>query len=268
MDVTSYLLGKKAGGGSTPVLQDKEVEITQNGETTITADSGYDGLSSVDITTNVPSQKYAPRYISFAGYPGSEFDYEIENLDTKNLTLMQQILSNCSNLASADISGWDASNVVYASNVFADCSNLISVNANNLITSKTQYITGFFYNCKKLTNVSVENWDTSGVLNMMEMFRNCEALTTLDISSFTSTSLTNCSKMFTGCKNLRHIDMRSFNFTKSGMTTTELFGFYAQMGDPPNDCEIIVADATQKAWINTNFSRLTNVKTVAEYEGS
>ena len=32
MDIPSYVLGKKAGGGSTPVLQDKEVEITENGE--------------------------------------------------------------------------------------------------------------------------------------------------------------------------------------------------------------------------------------------
>lgn len=54
MDITSYLLGKKAGGGGTPVsLQDKEVTITENGETEVTADSGYDGLSKVDITTNV-----------------------------------------------------------------------------------------------------------------------------------------------------------------------------------------------------------------------
>ena len=54
MDIFSYLLGKKAGGGGTANLQSKEVTITQNGETTIQADEGYDGLSSVSITTNVP----------------------------------------------------------------------------------------------------------------------------------------------------------------------------------------------------------------------
>lgn len=56
MDITSFLIGKEVGGGSapTPTYQDKEITITQNGEQTITADSGYDALSSVEITTNVP----------------------------------------------------------------------------------------------------------------------------------------------------------------------------------------------------------------------
>ena len=53
MDVTSYLLGKNAGGGSTPNLQNKEITITQNTTTTVTPDAGYDGLSSVEVTTNV-----------------------------------------------------------------------------------------------------------------------------------------------------------------------------------------------------------------------
>ena len=56
LDITSYIMGKKAGGGPapTPTYQDKEITITENGEQTITADSGYDALSSVEITTNVP----------------------------------------------------------------------------------------------------------------------------------------------------------------------------------------------------------------------
>ena len=55
MDITSYLLGKKAGGGGggTPNLQSKDISITTNGTQTVTADTGYDGLSDVDIATNV-----------------------------------------------------------------------------------------------------------------------------------------------------------------------------------------------------------------------
>lgn len=53
MDITSYLLGKGQGGGEVN-LQDKEVTITQNGTQTITKDSGYDGLNSVEVTTNIP----------------------------------------------------------------------------------------------------------------------------------------------------------------------------------------------------------------------
>jgi hypothetical protein len=54
MDITSYLLGKQAGGGGSSTLQnDKEVTVTSNGTSVITPDSGYDGVKKVSLTTNV-----------------------------------------------------------------------------------------------------------------------------------------------------------------------------------------------------------------------
>lgn len=41
------------GGGSSSKLQTKSVNITQNGESRVTPDAGYDGLRKVNITTNV-----------------------------------------------------------------------------------------------------------------------------------------------------------------------------------------------------------------------
>lgn len=38
-----------------PNLQDKSIEITENGTTNIKADEGYDGLNNVEVTTNVAS---------------------------------------------------------------------------------------------------------------------------------------------------------------------------------------------------------------------
>lgn len=42
-------------GGKEPVLQDKSVEITENTTTTYTADEGFDGLKSLEVTTNIAS---------------------------------------------------------------------------------------------------------------------------------------------------------------------------------------------------------------------
>ena len=38
-----------------PILQDKSIEITENGTTNITADEGFDGLNNVEVVTNVAS---------------------------------------------------------------------------------------------------------------------------------------------------------------------------------------------------------------------
>ena len=55
MDITSYLLGKQAGGGggSATLQTNKAVTITTNGETEVNPDEGYDGLKKATVTTNV-----------------------------------------------------------------------------------------------------------------------------------------------------------------------------------------------------------------------
>ena len=52
-DYFDILLAKKLAGGTPASLQTKSVTITENGDTTVTADEGYDGLEQVNVTTNV-----------------------------------------------------------------------------------------------------------------------------------------------------------------------------------------------------------------------
>lgn len=54
LDVNNYGLQSMiaSGGGSEVNLQSKDITINQNGTTTVTADTGYDGLSDVDVTVS------------------------------------------------------------------------------------------------------------------------------------------------------------------------------------------------------------------------
>lgn len=72
---TAFVNGQMVTGSYTPPtvsLQSKDVTITENGTTTIEPDSGYDGLSDVDVTVNVSGPAKVPeRDVNFYDYDGT-----------------------------------------------------------------------------------------------------------------------------------------------------------------------------------------------------
>lgn len=135
----------------------------------------------------------------------------------------------------------------------------------NFNTSNVTNMEGMFGRIKTDTVILGSNFDTRKVTTMRNMFAYGYAnLKYLDLSMCYTPVLTTTQQMFNNCKSLTRIDMRNFNFS-SVTNYTNMFGSSASNGVPDN-CLIIVADDTQKTWITSKFSRLTNVKTVAEYE--
>ena len=99
------------------------------------------------------SSKYAPRFIRFYNYKGTELNEEIANLDTSNITDMSYMFYTNNMLQSLDLSNFDVSNVTNMG--------------------------GMFQNCYKLSNLYLGTFDTSKVTSMNRMFEGCKLLVTI-----------------------------------------------------------------------------------------
>lgn len=236
MDIVSYLLGKNSSGGSSS-LQEKDITITENKLTQVTADSGYSGLSKVNITTNVPS--------------ASDYFNTTISDNTNNANIPTQIL-----LKTPDIQV--ANNVTSLYLGFAN--SKMSIFPKITFGSNIQGVGSLFQGCSSATTIDCSGFNTTGVLVMSSMFESCSKLTSLDLSNFYTPNIANVYHMFYGCSSLQHLDIR--NMTLSGITSSS--SYQGMFGSVPNNCEIIVKDNVEKEWITSKFTNLTNVKTVAE----
>ena len=130
--------------------------------------------------------KYAPRYISFYQYQGTELDYEISTIDTSNVANMSNMFTNCSNLTSLDLSIFDTNNVTNMSYMFSACSSLTSLNLSSFNTSSVTNMSSMFRNCSKLTNLNISNFDFTKVISYSNIFdnvpSNCEIIVKDDTS--------------------------------------------------------------------------------------
>ena len=94
---------------------------------------------------------------------------------------------------------------------------------------------------------------------MTSMFSYCSSLTSLDLSSFNTSKITNMSYLFDDCTKLKNLNISNFDFTNVTIYTNIFHSV-------PNDCYILVKDATAKDWITSKFTNLTNIHYVGEIE--
>jgi surface protein len=130
----------------------------------------------------------------------------------------------------------------------------------NLDTSNMTSMATMFYSCTTLTSIDLSNFNTTNVTDMGAMFQGCMSLTEIDASSFITTNVEKFDGMFSSCFGINKIDIRQLTF-KNGATINYMFS------SVPDNCLIIVKSDTEKTKILNEFSNLTNVKTVSEYEG-
>ena len=143
MDITSYLLGKKAAGGGSSGLDWSAIGYSAT-PTTLTEDYNYakqiyDNWSTA--TTSMDSM-----------FAGKQL-YVIPLINTSNITSMKYAFQKCYGLTECPL--LDTSNATTMQSMFGDCYSLRKIPQLN--TSKITRISSMFSNCVSLTDESLNN---------------------------------------------------------------------------------------------------------------
>ncbi len=125
--------------------------------------------------------------------------------------------AECKNLTSivGMESNLNTSEVTDMQNMFYYCKDLTSLNVTNFDTENVTNMSGMFWLCNSITNIDLSSFNTENVTDMSNMFCRCVWLNALDVTSFNTGNVTNMSHMFDGCSyhsrsQMRTLDLSSF----------------------------------------------------------
>lgn len=138
----------------------------------------------------------------------------IENLNTSNVTYMNEMFDQCSNLETLDLSHFNTEKVENMSNMFNGCTKLHDLNISSFNTENVTNMYGMFYGCSSLETLDLSHFNTKNVLytGLCYMFNGCSSLSSLDVSNFTTDKpRMQLDGLFQGCSSLQTLDLSSFS---------------------------------------------------------
>lgn len=146
-------LENKIESGEPLLLQDKSIEITENGTTNIVADEGYDGLNSVEVITNVGGSGDNDMSIVFSdldndGYPTS---LSVKADKIPNMAFQHYSISYTGIFMKLKTAVIDAQSIGQGAFRLVLFENLILSDRLNSIGQQA------FENCQKLTSITFPN---------------------------------------------------------------------------------------------------------------
>lgn len=180
-------------------------------------------------------------------------ELDLSMFDTSNVTSMGSMFTNCSKLKSVDLSSFNTSKNTSTYHMFFECNSLESIDLSNFDTSNVTSMNGMFVKCNALKELDLSNFNTSKVTTMLNMFQYCTSLTKLNISGFDTSNVTNMSGIFSYDSKLTLIDMRNMTFGSKLTDANSMFY------NASKNATIYVKSNTEKQWLNTNYSNLSNI---------
>ena len=129
----------------------------------------------------------------------------LENLNTSDVTRMDNMFYKCEQLCALDLSGFNTEKVKNMADMFGYCKNLETLNLSSFKTNDLTNMSRMFYECNKIVQLDLSGFNTSGVKALDQVFKNCYALEALDLSSFDTKWVTDMSSLFEYCQSLKTI---------------------------------------------------------------
>lgn len=216
IDLFDLAIARKMGGGDSPgsVLQNKILNITENGSQTITPDTGYDGLSRVDVSVNVSGGGSSAPTV---GFVPSEWD--ADGHITNGTWYGEKIPAGAFCNSSVSVRGWRLTNITLPDNLdfiynqaFYCCTDLLLTT----LPDTVRYIhPSAFYKC---TSLQLDKLPDSLKELGASAFSGCTSLVLTSIDNATHISALK-SSVFSGCTSLQ------ISAIPAQITSIEAFAF-------------------------------------------
>lgn len=248
----------QTGGGGGSNLQNKSVTVTSNGSQDITADSGYDGLSKVALTTNVQptlqtksvtiSSNGSTTVTKDSGYDGMTEVNITTNVSPNNQTKNITITENTTTTVTPDANYDGLSQVEITTNVSggADLSEYFLSTVTPSTSSESIarkiikklppfYITSLrytFYSMINLIEIDVSGFTYNNYSDMTGFCFQCQQLKTIkNLEMLNTSNVTNMTTAFRECYLLDNPNFSNFN-TSNVTNMSQMFsGFSYQQLD-------------------------------------
>ena len=171
---------------------------------------------------------------------------DLSGFNTSGVTIMDMIFRGCKNLTTAYVSNWDTSNVTDMGMLFDGCLKLSSVDVSGWDTSKVKNMGSMFDCCQFLESVGLENWNVQSLENMNSMFA-ASGVKELDLSGWVCPNLQRVAYLCSQCENLEKF--YAPNLVKASVTDLAQL-FY--------ECHNLV-DVDLSGWDTSGVTRMNHV---------